>query len=103
MNLYEQDRIQQIRENKLVEQNGKCAACGKYFKNGEKIELAHILPQRRWILKMYGEAIIHHPMNMRLTHAGDCNARVQMSPNKSELVMKHVQAIEEKIEEEQRC
>jgi hypothetical protein len=100
MNFYDEERIQEIRQAKLIDQHGKCAACGKYFKYGEKIELAHVLPQRRWIIKMYGEAVIHHPMNMKATHSGDCNAAVQMSPHKSELVMKHVQAIESKIEEE---
>ena len=100
MNFYDQERIQEIREQKLVEQSGKCAACGKYFKFGEKIELAHIIPQRKWTIKMYGKAVIHHPMNMKATHSGDCNSAVQMSPNKSELMMKHVQAIEEKIKED---
>jgi 5-methylcytosine-specific restriction endonuclease McrA len=101
MNFYEQERIQEIRRNKLVEQKGRCAACNKLFKNGDKMELAHIIPQRLWIIKMYGKAVIHHPMNMKATHAGACNSAVQMSPNKSELMMKHVQAIEEKIKHDE--
>lgn len=101
MNLYEQEKIQEIREQKLVDQSGKCAACGKYFKYGEKIELAHICPQRKWIIKMYSADVIHHPMNMKATHSGDCNSAVQMSPNKSQLMMEHVQAIEAKIKEDE--
>jgi len=102
MNFYDQERIKEIRENKLVEQNGKCAACGKYFKYGDKIELAHILPQRKWIIEKYGSDVIHHPMNMKATHSGDCNSDVQMSPNHTELVEAHVKAIIERILEEKR-
>lgn len=107
MNFYDEEKIFEIRQNKLLEQNGKCAACGKYFKYGEKIELAHCLPQRRYIIHKYGEEIIHHPLNMKLTHSGDCNSAVQMSPNKTELVEAHVNMIKQSIEggryEESKC
>lgn len=97
MNFYDQERIKEILQYKLVEQHGKCAACGKYFKYGEKIELAHILPQRKWIIKKYGAEIIHHTMNMKATHAGSCNSDVQMSPNKTEAVEAHVKAIKQEL------
>ncbi len=100
MNFKEQERIQEIKLQKLKEQNFICPGCGKTFVLGDIIELAHILPQRKWIVKQYGKDIIHHPMNMKATHPGRCNDAVQMSPNKSELVMKHVQAIEDQIREE---
>ena len=97
MNFYDQEITQEIRENKMIEQGGKCAACGKYFKANEKIELAHLLPQRKHIMKRYGKEIIHHPMNMKLTHSGDCNDAVQMSPNKTVLVEAHVESIRQEI------
>jgi len=97
MNFYEQENIQEMKARKLSEQNGRCAGCGELFKVSDKIELAHKIPQRRWTIKKYGKEIIHHELNMELTHSGDCNSAVQMSPNKTELIEAHVEAIRQEI------
>jgi len=87
-------RIGMIKEAKYEEQGGVCAGCKKDMDKDEFLHLAHILPQRKWLINKYGEEIIHHPMNMKLTHANDlCNQRVQMSPNKTGIVEKHVKEI----------
>lgn len=98
MNFYDEERIKEMREKKLVEQSGKCAACGKYFKYGDKIEFAHILKQGVYTESKYSEEIIHHPLNMKLSHNGKCNSDVQMNTNKTELVNAHVDMIKEAIE-----
>lgn len=92
-------KIMELKEKKYIQQDGQCAACGKVFMFGEAQELSHILPQRLWIIKKYGEQYIHHDLNMKLTHSGDCNSAVQMSPNKTELVEAHIEAIRKEIEE----
>jgi hypothetical protein len=97
MNYEEQERIQYIKQCKLVEQNFKCASCGIDFKQSDVIELAHIVPKRLWLIKIYSKEIIHHPMNMKLTHSGYCNSDVQISPNKTKLLEEHVDAIRAQI------
>ena len=100
MTLYEKEYIQMLKARKLVEQNIRCAACGKVFKIGDKMELSHIIPQRKYLIKLYGKEIIHHELNMKLCHAGACNSAVQISPNKTELVNQHIQMIKDAIAEE---
>ena len=97
MDFYEQEKIQEMKRKKLYEQGGKCAACGKYFKYGEAQELAHILPRRKWIIEKFSAEVIHHELNMKLTHSGDCNSKVQISPNWTEIVLQHVKIIQEAI------
>jgi hypothetical protein len=89
-----------LKSEKYLEQNGICPACGKALPAASLCNLSHILPQRGWIKRLYGEEIIHHPLNMKLTHPGDCNAAVQMSPNKTALVDAHVKAIKAQIHED---
>ncbi len=100
MNYDEQEKISNIKIQKVIEQMGVCAGCGELFKPNDIIELGHILPQRKWIISLYGKEIIHHPMNMKATHSGRCNSAVQISPNKTKAVNDHIQAIRDKIDEE---
>ncbi len=86
----DQERIQQMKAKKMIEQNFCCAACGKVFNSEDVTELAHILPQRKWLIELYGKELIHHPENMKLTHSGACNSAVQISPNKTALVEAHI-------------
>ncbi|MCP4392776.1 MAG: hypothetical protein GY804_00635 [Alphaproteobacteria bacterium] len=93
-----------LKSKKYIEQNGICPACGELLPAATSCQLGHILPQRQWLKRLYGEEIIHHPMNMKLVHpCDDCNNGVQMSPNKTRLVNNHVQAIKDKIDEEAVC
>ena len=100
MTLYEQERIEDMKADKYAEQCGMCAACGEPLKLSEPMELSHIIPQRKYLIKLYGKEIIHHELNMKLCHAGACNNSCQMSPNKTILVEKHVNMIMEAIENE---
>lgn len=92
------EHIEYIRQLKYIKQGGCCAHCGKPFLPGERTDLAHILPQRKWLIAKYGEEIIHHELNMALTHHSDiCNSGVQISPNKTAVVDRHVQMIKDAI------
>jgi hypothetical protein len=99
MDKYTQWKIHEMKEKKMVEQHGVCQGCGKSFRIGDKLELAHILPKRKYLIKLYGDEIINHELNMKLTHDGFCNSAVQMSPNKTELVEAHVAMIRKAIED----
>jgi 5-methylcytosine-specific restriction endonuclease McrA len=93
--------IDELKDKKYLEQNRKCAYCGKLLLGARCSQLGHVLPQRKWIITKYGEEIIHHELNMKLVHACDrCNSGVQMSPNKTELVEAHVKIIKEAIANE---
>ncbi len=98
MDRYTQWKIQEMKEKKMNEQHGVCPSCGKSFRIGEKLELSHILPKRKYLIELYGDEIINHELNMKLTHDGICNSHAQMSPNKTALVEKHVQMIREDLE-----
>ena len=74
------ETIAKMKMDKYDEQNGICPACGKPFAMGDKVELAHLVPQRKWLKEKYGEDAIQHPLNMKLTHSGECNSRVQLNP-----------------------
>ena len=84
MTLEESYKITKMKRNKYDEQDGKCHICGIAFKIGDKVELAHKIPQRVWIIAKYGKEIIHHEMNMDLTHSGICNSRNQINPESLE-------------------
>jgi hypothetical protein len=91
--------IYAIKREILISQKGRCAKCGAILNDGTICDLAHILPQRKWLINKYGKDIIHHPLNMKVTcHNDNCNSGVQMSPNKTALVEKHIEMIKEAIE-----
>jgi hypothetical protein len=92
--------IYRIKQEILRSQKGKCAYCGKILDDSTPCDLAHVLPQRKWILNKYGAEIVHHILNMKVTcHNDICNSGVQMSPNKTELVNEHIQKIKDAINE----
>ena len=98
MDKYTQWKIQEMKEQKMIDQHGVCAGCHKSFRIGDITELAHILPKRKYLLKLYGYEVINHYLNIELTHTGYCNSSVQISPNKIELVNEHIRKIQEAIE-----
>lgn len=55
----------------------RCTVCGKFLPSVTDSHLAHIIP--KGYVKIWGEAVIHHPWNMRIT-CPDCNCKVLMSP-----------------------
>lgn len=97
MDFKEQERIQEMKNKKYLEQKGLCAGCKLPFKFGEVQELAHVLPQRKWVVGMYGKEVVHHELNMKLTHTGLCNSMVQISPNKTKLVDELIEEIQQAL------
>lgn len=69
----------EIRRLAYMRAGEACEVCGgplpDYF------ELAHRIPQRSHWRKKYGDAIIHHPLNMRVTCRGGCNDSVSLGEN----------------------
>jgi 5-methylcytosine-specific restriction endonuclease McrA len=65
------------------EQSGRCFTCGEPIALGD-MELAHRISQSKVNLKLWGEAVIHHRLNLRGTHAGRCNSRASLNPSSRE-------------------
>ncbi|MDD5375749.1 hypothetical protein [Acidithiobacillus sp.] len=76
--------ISEMKVAKWYEQDGRCLACGEPLAVQEA-ELAHRIPQRKWLLKMYGPGVIHHSMNVCLTHHGDCNDKMSLGNHPIEM------------------
>jgi len=70
--------VSECKLEKWYEQGGICPACGEFLAVQEA-ELAHRIPQRKYYLKQYGPRVIHHPLNLVLTHRGACNDAVSIS------------------------
>jgi hypothetical protein len=70
--------IAEMKMELWYEQGGACWTCGEPIGMMEA-ELAHRIPQRKWCLKRYGAAVVHHKLNMRLTHSGRCNDAVSVA------------------------
>jgi hypothetical protein len=64
-------------------QSGRCFTCGEPVAI-TAMELAHRISQSKTNLKLWGEAVIHHRLNLRGTHAGRCNSRVSLNPDSIE-------------------
>ena len=94
MDFYTQEKIEALKNKKFLEQNGNCAFCGRPLESAQSSDLSHHIPQRKWCIKKWGKEIIHNELNMSLTHHSDiCNSGVQISPNKTAIVEKHVENI----------
>ena len=59
--------------------HGRCVACGLSANRYGTAQLAHVIPNRKHNIRKYGEAVIHHPMNLKLTCCLECNAAVSLS------------------------
>ena len=74
------EAIREQRFRIFSEQSGLCSSCGLPMSITE-MELAHRIPQRRWTIKRFGAAVIHHRKNLRGTHPGRCNSKSQLNPD----------------------
>ncbi len=93
-------KIMEMKEKKYYEQGAICAGCGKLIGRNEPTHLSHVLPQRKWVKQLYGEEVVYHELAMKLTHADQtCNAAVQISPNKTQLVNELVEKIRSELDE----
>lgn len=81
-----------LRRLMYIRANECCEVCGKPLR--DSFELAHRIPQRKHWIEKYGAAIIHHPLNMRVTCPGACNDAVSLG-NNDHLHQQVIQEIEE--------
>jgi len=58
---------------------GRCVVCGESANRYGTAQLAHIIPNRKHNLRKYGERVINHIDNLRLTCCLECNAAVSLS------------------------
>lgn len=58
---------------------GKCVVCGYSANRYGTAQLAHVIPNRKHNIRKYGEAVINHPLNLKLTCCLECNAAVSLS------------------------
>ena len=72
------EAIRGLKFRLFSEQSGLCFSCGEPMAITE-MELAHRISQSKTNLKLWGEAVIHHKMNLRGTHPGRCNSRVSLN------------------------
>jgi hypothetical protein len=64
------------RKIELIEsRGGRCEVCGKQHPN---LQLAHRIP--KGYVDVFGEVVIHHPLNIVVTCPGNCNDSVLMKP-----------------------
>ena len=69
-------RIAEMKIEKHYSQGGLYPVCCKPVSVSDG-ELAHHIPQRKYYLAMYGPKVIHHSLNMSLTHP-QCNNAVSI-------------------------
>ena len=77
------EAIRDLRFRIFSEQSGRCFTCGEPVAITQ-MELAHRISQSKTNLKLWGEAVIHHKMNLRGTHPGRCNSWVSLNPDSIE-------------------
>lgn len=58
---------------------GMCVVCGESADRYGTAQLAHIIPNRKHNIRKYGEAVINHIDNLRLTCRLECNSAVSLS------------------------
>lgn len=69
-------RIAEMKLQKAQEQEGKCAVCKKPLLMDLFPQLAHRIGQG--YISVYGEKIIHHPLNLALVCSLECNGKVNL-------------------------
>lgn len=74
---------------------GKCEVCGEQL-DWHTYHMAHRIPQRKWLLKKYGPAVIHHPDNFAATCGLTCNNAVSIAGSPVE-VERLAESIKEKL------
>ena len=77
---------------RIYERDGyRCQSCGcSVFTNGTE-QLAHRVPKRKHLVRRYGEAAIHHPLNLAAACSLRCNGRLQLHASEWPDWMAHVQ------------
>jgi 5-methylcytosine-specific restriction endonuclease McrA len=76
--------IIELKATKWHSQGGVCQVCGEPVSVADG-ELAHRIPNRKWCLAKYGTKVLHHALNLVLTHPGRCNDAVSISNHPVEM------------------
>jgi Fe2+ or Zn2+ uptake regulation protein len=93
---YTDSDVNDLKERLYYQQHGLCAVCGKPL-DFTNFHAAHIVPQRKHWLKLYGKRLIMHEVNMKATCPTDaCNGAVSLG-NNAHRVEKHMQYIKEQF------
>lgn len=58
-----------------------CEVCGKSLNHYGTPQLAHRIPQKKYLLKLYGEEVIHHRLNLAPVCSLECNSAVLIEGN----------------------
>lgn len=74
------DRVMEFHIAKSEASGGKCERCGKQLNKGIP-QLAHIIPQKKWALARYGDDVVHHYNNMKITCSQKCNSSYSLGNN----------------------
>lgn len=69
----------------------RCEVCGKPTPLTDG-QMAHRIPQRKHNLRLYGAAVIHHPLNIAWTCSLECNGKVSLGEHRW-----HIQALASEI------
>ncbi len=73
----EELELHELKMRIAMDQGGLCGVCGKPM-TPSGTQLAHRIPQRKHLIRMYGKRVIHHRMNMVAVCGLDCNAKVSL-------------------------
>ncbi len=82
--------IRAMRERVFRDQSGMCWTCGEYMvltedrRSPRRCELAHRIGQGKVNRSLWGSRVIDHRENLRGTHPGECNRRVNINPGSIE-------------------
>lgn len=88
--------IEEMKARVFDDQRGLCATCHMPM-DRYRFALAHIVPQRKDLLRTWGESVIHHRRNVAVTHSTDlCNGGVQIDPNSVQAV-EHLESIRQEV------
>ena len=73
----ESNKIFELKKKKCAEVGYRCEICGVYI-NAYTCQLAHIIPQGKTDMKIYGKEIIHGDDNMKVVCGEKCNKKAQI-------------------------
>ncbi len=62
-------------------QQGQCACCGAPLGQADHPQLAHLSPQSKSLIRIYGEKVIHNKRNLRMVCSMNCNHKVGLPPS----------------------
>lgn len=77
---------EELRTMVFNQAGGLCVVCGVQL-DWSLFQMAHRIPQRKYFLKKYTKAVIHHPKNLAATCGLRCNNAVSIGNHPIEIQM----------------